>query len=198
MRNCVKIRPRIVQRITRFLVNGHPRVLWQAKVRTGGEGRGESAVVSRPGRCQAQDECIDPFITWRISLLQLLTRMHHTDPQLSTAKRQHRTHALNVILSRVALGRMLATAEITRPELETLLRVRDTMIERLEADHRWLAEREQEERKEKERLSKEREEEKVSGESCRLHFVEAQQTNERVGVTTHERFTCILLHQQKC
>jgi hypothetical protein len=143
MRNCVKIRPRIVQRITRFLVNGHPRVLWQAKVRTGGEGRGESAVVSRPGRCQAQDqtkECIDPFITWRISLLQLLTRMHHTDPQLSTAKRQQRTHGLNVILSRAALERMLAAAETIHLELETLLRVRDTMIERLEADRRWLAE----------------------------------------------------------
>jgi len=58
MRNCVKIKPRIEQRITRFLVNGHPRVLWQVKVRTGGEGRGESAVISRPGRCQAQDQTL--------------------------------------------------------------------------------------------------------------------------------------------
>jgi hypothetical protein len=49
-------------------------------------------------------------------------------------------------------------------------------MERLEADRRWLAERGREERKKKERLSKEREKEKVSGKSCRLHFVEAQQT----------------------
>jgi mitotic spindle assembly checkpoint protein MAD1 len=85
--------------------------------------------------------------------------MHRTDPQLSTAKRQQRTHALNTTLSQAALARRLAAAE-----------ERDTTIERFEADRRWLAEHEQEEREEKERLSKEREEEKVSGKSCRLHF----------------------------
>jgi hypothetical protein len=109
----------------------------------GGEGQGESAVISWPGHCQAQDqtkERIDPFITWCISLLQLLTHMHHTDLQLSTAKRQQHTHALNVILSRAALECMLTMAETTHLELEMLLRVHDTMIEHLEADHRWLAE----------------------------------------------------------
>lgn len=50
-----------------------------------------------------------------------------------------------------------------RIQLETRLRERGSEIERLDADRRWLAEREQEEREEKERLSKEREEEKVSG-----------------------------------
>lgn len=55
-------------------------------------------------------------------------------------------------------------------QLETRLRERDTTIERLEADRRWLAEREQEEREEKERLSKEREEEKVSGIALSFHF----------------------------
>lgn len=86
-----------------------------------------------------------------------------TDPQLSTAKRQQRTHALNTTLSQAALERKLAAAETTRMQLETRLRERDTKIERLEADRRWLAEREQEEREEKERISKEREEEKVGG-----------------------------------
>ena len=32
MRNCVKIKPRVEQGITYFLANGHPQVLWQAKV----------------------------------------------------------------------------------------------------------------------------------------------------------------------
>ena len=86
-----------------------------------------------------------------------------TDPQLSTAKRQQRTHALNTTLSQASLERKLAAAEATRLQLETRLRERETTIERLEADRRLLAEREQEEREEKERLSKEREEEKVSG-----------------------------------
>ena len=49
-------------------------------------------------------ERILPFITWRISLLQLLTRMHHTDPQLNTT------------LSQVALERRLAAAETTHLE----------------------------------------------------------------------------------
>ena len=83
------------------------------------------------------------------------------DPQLSTAKRQQRTQALNSTLSQAALERKLAAAEATRVQLETRLRERDATIERLEADRRWLAEREQEEREEKERVSKEREDEKV-------------------------------------
>jgi mitotic spindle assembly checkpoint protein MAD1 len=87
------------------------------------------------------------------------------DPQLSTAKRQQRANALNTTLSQAAIERKLAAAETTRLELETRLRERETTIERLEADRRWLAEREQEEREEKERLSKEREEEKASNKS---------------------------------
>jgi hypothetical protein len=300
MRNCVKIKPRVEQGITYFLANGHPQVLWQAKVWTGGkpEGWGESAVVSQPGHRQAQDqtkEHIVPFITWRISLLQLLACMHHTDPQLSTAKRQHRTRVLNATHSQTALHqyfpmftfctfctchkqkkyqfwrvpptwkkkslllfsllfllfsyflyfsayflhkiylnftfflllhilyqstfftnpaskkksrgdyffyfsakkykkvkksmkskhRDLLMLSICLPshhgrethlELEMLLCVHDTIMEHLEADHHWLAECGQEERKKKEHLSKEREKEKVSGKSCHLHFVEAQQT----------------------
>lgn len=98
-----------------------------------------------------------------MSLLRSSHKGAPTDPHLSTAKRQQRTHALNTTLSQAAIERKLAAAETTRLELETRLRERDTTIERLEADRRWLAEREQEEREEKVRLSKEREEEKVSG-----------------------------------
>lgn len=103
---------------------------------------------------------VRPFHTHRSCLYCNLTA---TDPQLSTAKRQQRTQALNTTLSQAATERKLAAAETTRIQLETRLRERDTIIERLEADRRWLAEREQEEREEKERISSEREEEKVRG-----------------------------------
>jgi len=109
-----------------------------------------------------------PFITRHMSLLRSSHKGVPTDPQLSTAKRQQRTHALNTTLSQGAIERKLAAAETTRLELETRLRERDTTIERLEADRRWLAEREQEEREEKERLSKEREEDKVCGRHLHL------------------------------
>jgi hypothetical protein len=77
-------------------------------------------------------ERIVPFITWRISLLQLLTRINLTGPQINTT------------LSQAALERRLATAETTHLEVETLLRERNTTIERLEAGHHWFGEREQE------------------------------------------------------
>jgi hypothetical protein len=69
-----------------------------------------------------------------------------TDPHLSTAKRQQRTHALNTTLSQAALERRLAAAEATRLQVETHLHGCDTTIEQLEADRQLLAEREQEER----------------------------------------------------
>jgi mitotic spindle assembly checkpoint protein MAD1 len=55
-------------------------------------------------------------------------------------------------------------------QLETRLRERDATIERLDADRRLLAEREQEERVEKERITKEREEEKVSDNTTIFYF----------------------------
>ncbi|KAH8995991.1 MAD-domain-containing protein [Lactarius akahatsu] len=109
------------------------------------------------GRPQPQPSSRFATTAKRDSLAAELER----DPQLSTAKRQQRTHALNTTLSQAALERKLAAAETNRVQLETRLRERDAAIERLEADRRWLAEREQEEREEKERVSKEREDEKT-------------------------------------
>ncbi|KAI9452687.1 MAD-domain-containing protein [Lactarius psammicola] len=110
-----------------------------------------------PGRPQPQPSSRSTATTKRDSLAAELER----DPQLSTAKRQQRAQALNTTLSQAALERKLAAAETTRVQLETRLRERDATIERLEADRRWLAEREQEEREEKERVSKERDDEKA-------------------------------------
>lgn len=52
-------------------------------------------------------------------------------------------------------------AQTARAELETKLREKEVLIERLEGDRRWLAQRETEEREEKERERAERAEEKV-------------------------------------
>ncbi|KAI0631745.1 MAD-domain-containing protein [Trametes polyzona] len=73
------------------------------------------------------------------------------DPQLSTAKRQQRTQAFSTHMSQAALERQLAAANVAKTELESKVREKELIIERLEGDRRWLAEREKEEREEKER-----------------------------------------------
>ncbi|TFY57806.1 hypothetical protein EVJ58_g6803 [Rhodofomes roseus] len=82
------------------------------------------------------------------------------DPQLSTAKRQQRTQTFASHLAHSSLERQLMAAQTARADLETKLREKDVVIERLEGDRRWLAERETEEREEKERERVERAEEK--------------------------------------
>ncbi|KAJ7481691.1 spindle assembly checkpoint component Mad1 [Mycena latifolia] len=73
------------------------------------------------------------------------------DPHLSSAKRQQRTQAFTSNMAHAALERQLAAAQTTRMELETKLRERDMLVEKLERDRRWFSDREQEEREEKER-----------------------------------------------
>lgn len=64
-------------------------------------------------------------------------------------------------MAHATLERQLAVAQTARTELETKLREKDVLVDRLEGDRRWLAEREKEEREEKERERAERAEEKV-------------------------------------
>lgn len=93
------------------------------------------------------------------SKLELISLL---DPQLSTAKRQQRTHAFTSNLAHASLERQLVAAQTAKMELEAKVRERDATIERLESDRRLLAQREQEERQEKEREQAERREERVS------------------------------------
>jgi mitotic spindle assembly checkpoint protein MAD1 len=86
------------------------------------------------------------------------------DPQLSTAKRKQRTQAFTSHMAHASLERQLVAAQTAKAELETKLREKDVLVERLEADKRWLADRERQEREEKELERAEREEEKV----CRI------------------------------
>ncbi|EMD36007.1 hypothetical protein CERSUDRAFT_85121 [Gelatoporia subvermispora B] len=82
------------------------------------------------------------------------------DPQMSSAKRQQRTQAFTSHMAHASLERQLVAAHTARTELETKLKEKDALIERLEGDRRWLAEREKEEREEKEQERAERAEEK--------------------------------------
>lgn len=77
------------------------------------------------------------------------------------AKRQQRTQAFTSQLAHSSLERQLAALTTSKNELEKKLREKDTQVERLEKDRRWLAEREQEEREEKERERVEWDETKV-------------------------------------
>ncbi|KAJ6588512.1 MAD-domain-containing protein [Mycena capillaripes] len=80
------------------------------------------------------------------------------DPHLSSAKRQQRTQAFTSNMAHASLERQLVAAQTTKMELETKLREKDLLIEKLERDRRWFSDREQEEREEKERERLEHEE----------------------------------------
>ncbi|KAG2366000.1 hypothetical protein BDR07DRAFT_1449599 [Suillus spraguei] len=82
------------------------------------------------------------------------------DPQHSTAKRQQRSNAFNSHMANTTLERQLLAAQASKTELEAKLREKDIMIDRLERDRRWFAEREEKEREEKLQEQSEREEEK--------------------------------------
>ncbi|KAJ7135484.1 spindle assembly checkpoint component Mad1 [Mycena crocata] len=61
-------------------------------------------------------------------------------------------------MAHASLERQLLAAQTTKMELETKLREKDILIEKLERDRRWFSDREQEEREEKERERAEHEE----------------------------------------
>jgi len=65
-------------------------------------------------------------------------------------------------VAHASLERQLLAAQAAKLDLETKLREKDTAIERLEKDRRWLAEREEKEREEKLQEQAGREEEKAS------------------------------------
>ncbi|CAA7263882.1 unnamed protein product [Cyclocybe aegerita] len=87
------------------------------------------------------------------------------DPQLSTAKRQQRAQVFTSSISHANLERQLLAAQTAKMELETKLREKELLVERLERDRRWFADREKEEREEKERERAAHEEEKRKSDS---------------------------------
>ncbi|KAJ3497243.1 hypothetical protein NLJ89_g10374 [Agrocybe chaxingu] len=87
------------------------------------------------------------------------------DPQLSTAKRQQRAQVFTSSISHASLERQLLAAQTAKMELETKLREKELLVERLERDRRWFADREKEEREEKERERAAHEEEKHKSDS---------------------------------
>ncbi|KAF8873896.1 spindle assembly checkpoint component Mad1 [Infundibulicybe gibba] len=87
------------------------------------------------------------------------------DPQLSSSKRQQRAQVFTSSMSHANLERQLVTAQTNKLELETKLRDKEMLVERLERDRQWLADREAQEREEKERERAEYEEEKKKTET---------------------------------
>ncbi|KAJ7805761.1 MAD-domain-containing protein [Mycena olivaceomarginata] len=87
------------------------------------------------------------------------------DPQLSAAKRQQRTQAFTSNMAHASLERQLVAAQKSHSQLETKLREKDMLIEKLERDRRFFSDREQEEREEKERERAEYEEQTVKKDS---------------------------------
>ena len=80
---------------------------------------------------------------------------------MSTAKRQQRAQVFTSSISHASLERQLLAAQTSKLELETKLREKELLVERLERDRRWFADREKEEREEKEREREVHEDEKV-------------------------------------
>jgi mitotic spindle assembly checkpoint protein MAD1 len=64
-------------------------------------------------------------------------------------------------MAHASLERQLMAAQTSRMELETKLREKDMLVDRLERDRRWFSDREREEREEKEKDRAQHEEEKV-------------------------------------
>ncbi|KAH9946737.1 MAD-domain-containing protein [Amylocystis lapponica] len=87
------------------------------------------------------------------------------DPQLSTAKRQQRSQVFTSNLAHASLERQVLAAQTAKVELESKLREKEGVIERLQNDRRWLDEREKAEREEKERERAEHMEEKRKSDS---------------------------------
>ncbi|KAI8976346.1 MAD-domain-containing protein [Trametes punicea] len=119
------------------------------------------------------------------------------DPQLSTAKRQQRTQAFSAHVSQASLERQLAAAQAAKLELESKVREKDLVIERLEGDRRWLAEREKEEREEKEREREEHLEDKrkadneiralrTSVQTLREQYVDLEEEHSSLARTTSQ------------
>ncbi|KAF4622647.1 hypothetical protein D9613_009046 [Agrocybe pediades] len=73
------------------------------------------------------------------------------DPQLSSAKRHQRAQVFSSTISHASLERQLLAAQTAKLQLETKLREKELLVERLERDRRYFADREKEEREEKER-----------------------------------------------
>ncbi|PFH49876.1 hypothetical protein AMATHDRAFT_75943 [Amanita thiersii Skay4041] len=84
------------------------------------------------------------------------------DPQLSSAKRQQRKQLFTSTIAHASLERQLVASQSSKLELEVKLREKSAMVERLERDRRFLADREKELQEERERERAEAEKEKNS------------------------------------
>ncbi|KAH6894764.1 hypothetical protein BKA70DRAFT_1570608 [Coprinopsis sp. MPI-PUGE-AT-0042] len=108
------------------------------------------------------------------------------DPELSTAKRLQRTQVFNSSLFHANLERQLLAAQTTTSELETKLREKELLIERLERDRRYFADREKEEREEKEWELEVYDQAKANKEALREEFADLRGTHSVLSRSTSQ------------
>lgn len=123
----------------------------------------------------------------RDSLMAELER----DPQHSTAKRQQRSQAFSSTMAHASLERQLLAAQTGKAEAESKLRDRESYIERLEQDRRFLAEREQAEREEKERERTSSAEERRKAEADLRDLRESLATLRDKHIETEEEYSAL-------
>ena len=80
-------------------------------------------------------------------------------------------------MSQAAVERQLAAVQAAKLELESKVREKELVIERLEGDRRWLAEREKEEREEKERERERAAEEDARRQKAQRESMESSRTS---------------------
>ncbi|KAI6165120.1 spindle assembly checkpoint component Mad1 [Pisolithus thermaeus] len=113
------------------------------------------------------------------------------DPQHSTAKRQQRSQAFSSTMAHASLERQLLAAQTGKAEAEAKLRDRESYIERLEQDRRFLAEREQAEREEKERERTSSAEERRKAEADLRDLRESLATLQDKYIETEEEYSSL-------
>lgn len=113
------------------------------------------------------------------------------DPQHSTAKRQQRSQAFSSTMAHASLERQLLAAQTGKAEAEAKLRDRESYIETLEQDRRFLAEREQAEREEKERERTSSEEERRKAEADLRSLRESLATLRDKHIETEEEYSAL-------
>ncbi|KAI6001872.1 spindle assembly checkpoint component Mad1 [Pisolithus albus] len=114
-----------------------------------------------------------------------------SDPQHSTAKRQQRSQAFSSTMAHASLERQLLAAQTGKAEAEAKLRDRESYIETLEQDRRFLAEREQAEREEKERERTSSEEERRKAEADLRSLRESLATLRDKHIETEEEYSAL-------
>ncbi|KAH6879708.1 hypothetical protein BKA70DRAFT_1447745 [Coprinopsis sp. MPI-PUGE-AT-0042] len=108
---------------------------------------------------------------------EILTGSSGSDPQISTAKRLQRAQIFNSSVSHANLERQLLAGQTTTSGLETKLREKELLVERLERDRRYFTDYEKEEREVKQQEREVYDQAKISTSGHSEHHTQLSATN---------------------